>query len=558
MLRPKILDTMKNYTRRQFAADLMAGAIVGIVALPLAIAFGIASGVSPERGLYTAVIAGFLISALGGSRVQIGGPTGAFVVIIYGIVLQYGVDGLMIATMLAGLMLITMGLFRLGSVIKFIPYPVVVGFTTGIALIIFSSQVSELLGLRLIAPPSDFIEKWLVMIRSLASTDWHSVIIAVGVIVITLFWGKITTKIPGPFVAIVLSSLAVTQLGWPIETIGSRFGDIAHSLPTPHMPHIQWSQVKLLIQPAVTIALLAGIEGLLSAVVADGMIGGKHRSNMELVGQGVANLVTPLFGGIPSTGAIARTATNVRNGGRTPVAGIFHAAVVLVIMLLFGKWVARIPLAGLAGVMVVVAYNMSEWRSFRALARGRRSDAAVLLVTFGLTVLIDLTFALQVGILIAGILFLRSVTSASAVTAITESMAEEPDFEDLSSFAMSPIPEGVSVYEITGPLYFGAAFKFREALSVVDKQPKVVILRMRNVSVVDSTGERALDDVFRMFSKKGTHFVLSGLQNQARATLERSGFLGKVGAGNIVPTFDDALLRARELLQSSSRKSQLR
>ncbi|MFZ1685610.1 MAG: SulP family inorganic anion transporter [Candidatus Zixiibacteriota bacterium] len=554
MLRPKLFDTLKSYTRKQFFADLMAGSIVGIVALPLAIAFAIASGVTPERGLYTAIIAGFIISVLGGSRVQIGGPTGAFVVIIYGIVQQYGVDGLMIATMMAGIMLIAMGLFRLGSVIKFIPYPVVVGFTTGIAVIIFSSQMTDLLGLKIHALPADFIEKWIVIGSHLGATDLYSLALALGVIFITVFWGKVTTKIPGPFVAIVLSSVAVVWLQLPVETIGSRFGEIPHSLPLPSLPHIQWGMIKQLIQPAITIALLAGIEALLSAVVADGMISGKHRSNMELVAQGTANFFSPLFGGIPATGAIARTATNIKNGGRTPVAGIFHAVVLLAIMLLFGKWAVHIPLAGLAGIMVVVAYNMSEWRSFRALAHGRRSDAAVLLVTFGLTVIIDLTFALQVGILIAGILFLRSMTSSANVTAITKSMDEDGDMDDLSSFAMSPIPDGVKVYEISGPMFFGAAYKFKEALAVVDKPPRVIIIRMRNVPVIDATGERALEDVFAMFRKRGTEFVISGLQPQARTTLTVAGLIDKIGEENIQPTFDDALLRARALLQKPAHK----
>jgi SulP family sulfate permease len=554
MLRPKLFDTLKSYTRKQFFADLMAGSIVGIVALPLAIAFAIASGVTPERGLYTAIIAGFIISVLGGSRVQIGGPTGAFVVIIYGIVQQYGVDGLLIATMMAGIMLIAMGLFRLGSVIKFIPYPVVVGFTTGIAVIIFSSQMADLLGLKIHALPADFIEKWIVIGSHLGATDLYSLALALGVIFITVFWGKVTTKIPGPFVAIVLSSVAVVWLQLPVETIGTRFGEIPSSLPLPHLPHIQWGMIKQLIQPAITIALLAGIEALLSAVVADGMISGKHRSNMELVAQGTANFFSPLFGGIPATGAIARTATNIKNGGRTPIAGIFHSVILLAIMLLFGKWAVHIPMAGLAGIMVVVAYNMSEWHSFRALAHGRRSDAAVLLVTFGLTVIIDLTFALQVGILIAGILFLRSMTSSANVTAITKSMDEDGDMDDLSSFAMSPIPDGVKVYEISGPMFFGAAYKFKEALAVVDKPPRVIIIRMRNVPVIDATGERALEDVFAMFRKRGTEFVISGLQAQARTTLTVAGLIDKIGEDNIQPTFDDALLRARALLQKPAHK----
>jgi SulP family sulfate permease len=551
MLRPKLFDTLKTYDAHQFTRDLMAGLIVGIVALPLAIAFAIASGVSPEKGLYTAIIAGFLISALGGSRVQIGGPTGAFVVIIYGIVQRYGIDGLMVATIIAGVILILMGLFKFGSIIKFIPHPVIVGFTTGIAVIIFSSQVNDLLGLGLVNVPSDFIEKWIAILGNAAGIHLNELLIGGGVILVVVLWPKVTTRIPSPFVAIIAASVTVAVLKLPVDTIGTRFGDIPHSLPMPSWPEGSWSKIRDLIQPGMTIALLAGIESLLSAVVADGMISGKHRSNMELVAQGIANIASPIFGGIPATGAIARTATNVKNGGRTPVAGMVHAVVLLLIMLLFGKWAAYIPMAALAGIMMVVAYNMSEWRSFVSLARARGGDALVLGITFMLTVVVDLTVAIQIGVLVAAVLFLKNMSSAANVTAVTKSMLDEDELEDPADFTLVPIPEGVRVFQISGPMFFGAAYKFKEAMSVIEKPPKVIVIRMRKVPLIDGTGIRTLEDVFAAYHKRGTVIVLSGVHPQVLVSLQKAGLVERIGEENMLPTFDDALLHTRKLLDRS-------
>ncbi|HYK55864.1 MAG TPA: SulP family inorganic anion transporter, partial [Flavisolibacter sp.] len=409
------VDTLQNYSRQQFVKDIIAGIIVGIVALPLAIAFAIASGVSPEKGLYTAIIAGFIISAFGGSRVQIGGPTGAFIVIVYGIVQQYGVNGLIIATFLAGIMLMLMGFARFGSVIKFIPYPLIVGFTTGIAVIIFSSQMKDFFGLDMGAVPADFIGKWQAYFHHFSTISWYAVAIGLGTILIIAFFSKITHVVPGSLVAILVATVAVQLFHLPVETIGSRFGSIPSSLPLPSVPHLDWAVIKASIQPAFTIAILGGIESLLSAVVADGMIGGNHKSNMELVAQGGANMASALFGGIPATGAIARTATNIKNGGRTPVAGIVHAVSLLIIMLLVGKWATLIPMSCLAGVLVIVAYNMSEYETFMAIAKGSRSDATVLLTTFFLTVLFDLTIAIEIGMVLAAFLFMRKMIQVSNV-----------------------------------------------------------------------------------------------------------------------------------------------
>lgn len=551
MFRPKLLDALKSYDLRQFQSDAMAGVIVGIVALPLAIAFAIASGVSPERGLITGVIAGFIISALGGSRVQIGGPTGAFVVIIYGIVQQYGIDGLIIATIIGGIFLILMGLAKLGSIIKFMPYPVIVGFTTGIAVIIFTSQINDLLGLGITDLPADFFEKWAVIFQNFSNAKLEELLIGLGVIVFISVWPKISPKAPGPFLALLLASIAVAFFELPVDTIGSRFGEFSHSFPVPSLPGIDWVKIKELIQPGITIALLAGIEALLSAVVADGMISGKHRSNMELIAQGIANILSPLFGGMPATGAIARTATNVKSGGRTPVAGIIHSIVLLSAMLVFGKLAAYIPMAALAGIMIVVAYNMSEWRTFAVQARGSRSDAIVLTVTFLLTVLIDLTVAIQVGVVIAAAMFLRSMTSATAVTSIGKSISEDEKLEDQWDFTLIPIPEGAKVFEISGPMFFGAAYKFKEALSVTDKPPKVVVIRMRNVPFIDATGIRTIEDVLNSFNRIGTKLILSGVHPVVKNSLQRSGLSEKIGPANILPTFDDALIRTRVLLKDT-------
>ena len=552
MLKPKLLTTLQHYTRDQFTADLTSGLIVGIVALPLAIAFGIASGVSPEKGLITAVIAGFLISALGGSKVQIGGPTGAFVVIVYGIIQTYGEGGLIIATVMAGCILVIMGLARFGSAIKFIPYPVVVGFTSGIALIIFSSQVKDFLGLRMGAVPAEFAEKWVAFGSNISSFSPAALAIGAGSLFIILVWQKYVHKLPGSLIAILVATLAVRLFHLDVETIGSRFGEIPSMLPAPSFPSIDFATVKHMIQPATTIALLAAIESLLSAVVADGMIGSKHRSNMELVAQGVANIVTPFFGGIPATGAIARTATNIRNGGRTPVAGIVHAVVLLLIMMFFGRWASLIPLACLAAILVVVAYNMSEWRSFRALLDGPRSDVAVLLTTFGLTVIFDLTVAIEVGVVLSVFLFMRRMALVTNVGVVTREFQDEEESDDPNSIDKKNIPPGVEVYEINGPFFFGAAYKFEEAMNLVEKSPRVRIIRMRNVPSVDSTGLNTLAKVRKDCLRRGIAFLIADIHAQPLYALAQSKLFFEIGEENIFGNIDEALNRAREIVGESA------
>jgi SulP family sulfate permease len=547
LLIPKLVTTLKSYDRAQFVADLGAGVIVGIVALPLAIAFAIASGVTPDRGLYTAVIAGFLISALGGSRVQIGGPTGAFVVIVYGIVQRYGVDGLMVATMMGGVILVGFGLARLGGAIKFIPYPVVTGFTSGIALIIFSSQVKDLLGLDMGPLPAEFLDKWAEYARHLDSVNPSAVIVAGVTLVILLLWPRLNLRIPGPFVALIATTAMVHLLALPVETIGSRFGAIDAGLPRPSFPSVPFATVTALVGPAFTIALLAGIESLLSAVVADGMIGGKHRSNMELVAQGVANIVAPLFGGIPATGAIARTATNVKNGGRTPVAGIIHALTLLIITVFFGRWAALIPLATLAGILVIVSYHMSEWRTFRSEFRAPKSDLAVLLTTFFLTVLVDLTVAVEVGMVLAAFLFMRRMAEVSTVSVLGREFDERDDEGegDPNSVRRREVPPGVEVYEINGPFFFGAAEKFKETITELRRTPKVLIIRMRNVPAMDSTGLNALRDVVVRFRRAGTRVILSDVHAQPMLALQRSSLADELPENDLVGNIDDALNVAR-------------
>ena len=550
MLVPKLVTTLKGYTRAQFTADLTAGVIVGIVALPLAIAFAIASGVTPDRGLYTAIIAGFLISTLGGSRVQIGGPTGAFVVIVYGIVQKFGVDGLIVATIMAGVFLVILGAVKLGSVIKFIPHPVVIGFTSGIAVIIFSSQVKDFLGLRMGSVPADFLEKWAAFAEHVRSVNPYAVAVSALAVAVIVVWPRINRRIPGPFVALLVATAVVQLFHLPVETIGSRFGGISASLPSLTLPHPTVAQLKLLIGPAFTIALLGAVESLLSAVVADGMIGGRHRSNMELVGQGVANIVTPLFGGIPATGAIARTATNVKNGGRTPIAGMVHALTLLLIVLFFGRWAALIPLAALAAILVVVAYHMSEWRAFRAELTAPRSDVIVLVITFSLTVLVDLTVAIEVGMLMAAFLFMKRMSEVTNVTAITRELEDEGDeyATDPNGVRHRAVPDGVEVYEVNGPFFFGAAETFKDTLGQIARKPKVLIIRMRNVPAIDSTGLHALKDVVHRTRRDGTLVLLSDVHTQPLVALGRSAVLEEVGEENLFGNLDDALDRAREHL----------
>jgi len=547
MLVPKLFTTLQGYTRGQFVTDLTAGVIVGIVALPLAIAFGIASGVAPEKGLYTAIVAGFLISALGGSRVQIGGPTGAFVVIVYGIVQQYGTEGLMVATMMAGVILIILGLAKLGAAIKFIPFPVTTGFTSGIALIIFSSQVKDFLGLRMGTVPAEFVPKWEAFAANFESFNPWAAGIACFSLAILALWPRVSRRVPAPFVALIAATAIVQLFHLPVETIGDRFGAIHAGLPRPTLPHFSLHAMALLTAPAFTIALLAAIESLLSAVVADGMIGSRHRSNMELVAQGVANIVSPLFGGIPATGAIARTATNVKNGGRTPVAGIVHAGTLLLITLFFGRWAGLIPMAVLAAILVVVSYHMSEWRTFRGELRAPKSDVAVLLVTFGLTVLVDLSVAVEVGMVLAAFLFMKRMAEVTNVSVVSREFAEAMDEEreDPNAIASRHVPPGVEVYEIDGPFFFGAAESFKQAVNSVATRPKVLIVRMRRVPVIDSTGLNTLRDLARQSHREGALMILSGVHSQPVIAITNSALFDELGEDNICGNIDDALNRAR-------------
>ena len=540
MYRPKLVTTLKGYTKEQFFKDVIAGFIVGIVALPLSIAFAIASGVSPEKGIFTAIMAGFIISALGGSRVQIGGPTGAFIVIVYGIVQRYGIDGLTIATFMAGIMLVLMGLARLGSVIKFIPHPLIIGFTSGIALIIFSSQIKDFFGLQMGAVPADFIDKWIAYLNNLSTINYYAIAIALFTIITTIGFSKITHKIPGSLLAILLTTAVVVFFHLPVETIGSRFGAIPSMLPAPLMPHLNWITIKNLIQPAFTIALLGGIESLLSAVVADGMIGGNHKSNIELIAQGTANIFSSIFGGIPATGAIARTATNVKNGGRTPIAGIIHALTLLIILLFVGKWATLIPLSCLAGILIVVAYNMSEMKTFQSILKGSKSDASVMLVTFLLTVLVDLTVAIEIGMLLAHSSRVRKVADVTDYT-----VSGEDDPKAISNYN---VPNGVEVFEIEGPFFFGAAYKFKDSMRFIQAPKKVLIIRMRFVPFIDESGLHVLKDVFTEAGKHGTRFILSGVQPGVYEELEKKNLLNLIGKQNVLKNIEDALTRAQELV----------
>jgi SulP family sulfate permease len=539
---PELYYALRGYTRQQALGDVTAGIIVGIVALPLAIAFAIASGLSPEYGIYTAIIAGFLISALGGSRVQIGGPTGAFVVIVYGIVQQHGAAGLTIATVMAGLMLIIMGVVRLGAAIKFIPFPVTTGFTSGIAVVIASSQLRDLFGLRMEDVPAEFVEKLQAYAEHFATLNPHAVLVAALALIIVVGWPRISRTIPAPFVAVVLATLAVPLLGLDVETIGSRFGDLRIGVPQPTLPPVSLDLLRLLVGPAFTIALLAAVESLLSAVVADGMTGMRHRSNVELVGQGIANVVTPLFGGMPATGAIARTATNVRSGGRTPVAGMVHALTILLIGVFFGRWVAFIPLAALASILIVVAYHMSEWRTFIGEFSGPRSDVAVLLTTFTLTVLVDLTLAIEAGMVLAAFLFMRRMSEVTNISAVKGEFADE---DTVAGELLPAVPADINVYEINGPFFFGAAEKFKETVNTISAPPRVLILIMRNVPAIDSTGVHALRGLIRRARAEGTRVLVTGIHAQPMIVLGRTGLLDEIGDEHLFGTAAEAIEAVR-------------
>lgn len=558
MLVPKLVTALRSYDRAQFLSDSIAGVIVGIVALPLAIAFAIASGVSPDRGLWTAIVAGFIISVLGGSRVQIGGPTGAFVVIVYGIVQKHGLDGLTVATLMAGAILIIMGVTKMGGAIRFIPHPLVTGFTSGIAVIIFSGEIKDFFGLRMGTVPVAFLAKWVAYAEAAPTANVYALGIAALAFAIILLWPRVSRRIPGPFVALLVTTLLARALHLPVETIGSRFGEIAASVPHPTLPHVSWEQASALVGPAFTIALLAAVESLLSAVVADGMIGGQHRSNMELVAQGIANIVTPLFGGIPATGAIARTATNVKNGGRTPVAGIVHAVTLLLITLFVGRWAALIPMATLAAILVVVAYHMSEWRAFLGELGAPRSDVAVLLMTFGLTVLVDLTVAISVGMVMASFLFIRRMAAVTSVNVVTQELraAAQDDGEE-QLVDRRTIPDGVEVYEINGPFFFGAATTFKDTLARVAGTPRVLIIRMRHVSALDSSGMHALTGVVHRTRADGTAVILSDVHMQPLVALTGTRTLREIGEENVVGSLDLALARARAIMQDVSQDGTL-
>ncbi|WP_455513804.1 SulP family inorganic anion transporter [Porphyromonas sp.] len=546
-VRPMLLDSLKGYNRGMLTRDLLAGLIVGIVALPMAIAFAIASGVSPEVGLITAVIGGFVVSALGGSSVQIGGPTGAFIVIVLGIITEYGMSGLLVATLMAGILLVLMGLLRLGTLIKFIPYPIILGFTAGIAVTIFTTQINDLFGLGLTSLPKEFVPKWGVLLSSLGQTHWLTLAVGLGSIVIIQLTPRLTKVIPGSLVAIVV----MTILGYVLKTycgitelvtIGDRY-QISTSLPPLVAPELSWELVERLISPAFTIALLGAIESLLSASVADGVIGERHRSNTELVAQGVANIIVPFVGGIPVTGAIARTMTNINNGGRSPIAGMTHAVVLLVTFLFLMPLMAYIPMAVLAGVLVVISYNMSGWRSVRASLRGPKSDVAVLVVTFLLTVIFDLTIAIELGLLLAMLLFMQRMVESTRILVSRgelELHASGDDGHQGKSERLT-LPEGVEVYEIEGPFFFGIANRFEEVTSVTQAAPPVRILRMRSVPFMDSTAVRNLGILVATSQRSGTRLILSGVNERVHSTLRATGLADLIGDTYICPDIHRAL-----------------
>lgn len=545
--RPKLFTAMKSYSKADLMTDLMAGIIVGIVALPLAIAFGIASGVSPEKGIITAIVAGFIISLLGGSKVQIGGPTGAFIVIIYGIIQEYGIDGLMVATLMAGVLLILLGVFKLGTVIKFIPYPIIVGFTSGIAVTIFTTQIADIFGLNFDGEkiPGDFIGKWILYFHHFDTVNWWNFIVSMVSIFIIAITPKFSKKIPGSLVAIIVVTLAVYFMKLYggincIDTIGDRFS-IKAQLPEAVVPSLNWEAIKNLFPVAITIAVLGAIESLLSATVADGVIGDRHDSNTELVAQGIANVVSPIFGGIPATGAIARTMTNINNGGKTPVSGIIHAIVLFLILLFLMPLAQYIPMACLAGVLVIVSYNMSGWRVFKGLLKNPKADVVVLLITFFLTVIFDLTVAIEVGLVIACVLFMKRVMETTQISVITDEIDpnKESDLEVHEEYLI--IPKGVEVYEINGPYFFGIATKFEEVMAELGDRPKIRIIRMRKVPFIDSTGIHNLATLCRMSQKENIHVILSGVNEQVHAVLEKSGFYELLGKENICSNINEAL-----------------
>jgi SulP family sulfate permease len=545
---PKTLSLYQRigYKREQTVKDIFSGIIVGVLALPLSIAFAIASGVSPEKGIITGIIAGFLISLLGGSRVQIGGPTGAFVVVVLGVIQVYGIEGLIISTILAGLILIAFGLLRLGTLIKYIPIPLVVGFTSGIALIILTSQINDFFGFEIQKLPSEFIDKWYTYAKNFKSLNWYAAAIAIATLLITMFSGRLSKKVPGAFLSIIIMTLVVEFFHIPVQTIESVFGEISGKISFADFSDVTFSDFFRYFQPAFTIALLGAIESLLSAVVSDGMISSNHRSNTELIAQGIGNITSGIFGGIPATGAIARTATNVKNGGRTPIAGMVHAVTLLLILLFFGKYAGRIPLACLAGILVVVAYNMSEWRSFISILKGSGYDIIILLVTFFLTVFADLTVAIEIGMILSALLFMQRMAKMSE---IYPAESDKDSIEDYST-----LPKGITVYEINGPFFFGAANKYKEVLKEVGIKSKVIILRMRNVPFIDATGQHNFKEVLKTLHNYKVQVVLSGVQPAVYSSLIDSGIENYIEKDLITPHYDVARVKAIEALNKTRKK----
>ena len=560
VFKPKLFGLFKpgHYDRQKFVSDLIAGIIVGIIALPLAIAFGIASGVTPQQGLITAIVAGFLISFFGGSNFLIGGPTGAFIVIVAGIVSQYGMQGLIIVTIMAGVFLLIMGFCRMGAIFKYIPYPIVVGFTSGIALTIFSTQMKDFFGLPLdLQVPAGFIPQWICYFQNVGSINWMELVMSVICLVICFSWSKVTKKIPGSLIALIIGTLASVLLskfaGIELATIGSKFPELANGLPMPKpvAPEFDYDTIKGLVSPAFTIAILCAIESLLAAMVADGATGKHHNSNTELIGQGIANIVTPLFGGIPATGALARTMASINNGGKTPVTGLIHAVVLLLIYLFLMPYAIYIPLSCLAAILVQVAYNMSEWRSFKYLLRGDKSDVAVLLITFFLTVIVDLTVAIEVGVLLAIVLFVRRVMQTSSIDALEGghiAATESDEVVSAEDVEYLDIPAGVDVYEINGPFFFGLASRIEELSSVKEQQTKVRIIRMRKVPFIDSTGVKNLRNLCDRTRKRGVVVILSGVTDKVHETLVKFGVDKELGADRIFPHIVPALEEAKKLV----------
>ncbi|HAT4138653.1 TPA: sulfate permease [Clostridium perfringens] len=551
MYKPKLIslldDKESGFSKEQFLKDLIAGIIVAIIALPLSIALGISSGVSPEKGLITAIIAGFIISLLGGSRVQIGGPTGAFVVIVFGIIQNHGVDGLIIATFMAGIILVLFGLLRFGSLIKYIPSPITVGFTSGIAITLLSTQVKDFLGLSITKTPSEFIPKWEAYISHMNTTNLYTLAIGLLALIILIFWPKINKKIPGSLIALIVTTLVVFIFNLPVATIGSQFGKISSNIPIPHIPNLNLNTLKALIGPAFTIALLGGIESLLSAVVSDGMIGDKHNSNAELIAQGLANIGSSLFGGIPATGAIARTAANVKNGGRTPISGMVHSITLLLIMLVFMPLAKFIPLTTLSAILIIVSYNMSEWRTFKAILKAPKSDIAILLITFFLTVLFDLVIAIGIGMIVSMCLFMRRVATSIEVNELNESDCSyksniDTDMENLK------VGENVLVYDIRGHLFFGAVDTFMNTMKEINDDAKVLVLRMRHTKTLDVTGYKQIKNIALSCKSRNMTLIISELQEQPKKVMRLMGFIDTLGEDHFATNFDEALEKANSLI----------